>query len=569
MTYDLIVRNGTVIDGSGMARYRADVGVRHGRISRIGRLKGERAAREIDAEGHVVTPGFIDGHTHMDAQINWDPLGTSSCWHGVTSVVMGNCGFTLAPARASQRHLVVRNLERAEDISATAMAAGIDWTWETYPEYLEALEKLPKGINYAGYVGHSALRTWAMGERAFEEEATQDDLAVMERELRDALRAGAIGFTTSRTFNHQTSDDRPVASRLAAWSEVAALVGVMGDLGAGIFELAGEDVGRNEAKRDEYFDRLRRLAVDTGVPITFGVAAGRKPQGEHRALLDLLDRTAAEGGRMFGQAHAREFNVVLSFKTKVPFDALPEWHEFRSWPLDEQRVALADPAMRSRLLGAARDGAWPRSVGAEARKPEYDWIRVMDSPLPPYRSVQDIATERGIDPAECMLDLAAESNFEQFFLQPILNGDQDVVLEILKHPRCIPTFSDSGAHVSQLMDSSIPTHVLGHWTRARQAFTLEEAVSKLTSMPAGMWGFHDRGLLREGMRADICVFDPETVGPAMPAVEKDLPGGATRLTQRSVGIKATVVNGEAFIENGEHTGAYPGQVLRGPLAQRS
>ena len=463
---------------------------------------------------------------------------------------------------------MVRNLERAEDISAEAMAQGITWTWETYPEYLDALDRLPKGINYAGYVGHSALRTWAMGERAFEAEATPEDLEVMTRELREALQAGALGFTTSRTFNHQTSDDRPVASRLASWDEVRALVGVMGEAGAGIFELAGEDVGRDAERQDEYYGRLRQLAVETGVPFTFGVASGRKAHGEHRKLLELLDRTAAEGGIMFGQAHAREFNVVLSFKTQIPFDALAEWKEFRSWPLAEQRSALADPSLRAGLLDAARSGAWAKGVGAEARKPEYEWIRVMDSPLPPWRSVADIAAERGMDPAECMIDLAVQSDFGQFFLQPILNGDQDVVLEILRHPRCIPTFSDSGAHVSQLMDSSIPTHVLGHWVRDRQAFTLEEAVRKLTSMPAGMWGFHDRGLVREGMRADLCVFDPDTVAPAMPSVASDLPGGATRLVQKSVGIAATVVNGEVLTEGGEHTGAYPGQVLRGPLARR-
>ncbi|MEZ5232390.1 MAG: amidohydrolase family protein [Acidimicrobiales bacterium] len=286
MSYDLVVRNGTVIDGSGLARYRADVGVRHGRITAIGRIK-ERGRRELDADGHVVAPGFIDGHTHMDAQIAWDALGTSSCWHGVTSVVMGNCGFTLAPARADQRHLVVRNLERAEDISADAMAAGIDWTWETYPEYLDTLDRLPKGINYAGYVGHSALRTWAMGERAFEEAATEADLEVMARELRDALRAGAVGFTTSRTFNHQTSDDRPVASRMASWEEVAALVRVMGDLGAGIFEIAGEDVEPRPAAPGRLLrTAAHAVAVETGVPFTFGVASGRIPAGRARKMLE-------------------------------------------------------------------------------------------------------------------------------------------------------------------------------------------------------------------------------------------------------------------------------------------
>jgi N-acyl-D-aspartate/D-glutamate deacylase len=567
MGFDLVVRNGVVVDGTGGPRYRADLGVRHGRIARIGRIK-ERGRREVDAEGLVVAPGFIDGHTHMDAQIAWDPLGTCSCWHGVTSVVMGNCGFTLAPARATQRHLVVRNLERAEDISADAMAQGIEWTWETYPEYLDALERLPKGINYAGYVGHSALRTWAMGERAFEEPASEEDLAIMVRELRDALRAGAVGFTTSRSAAHQTSDDRPVASRLATWGEVVALVGTMGDLGGGVFELASENVREDEALAREYYGRLSDLAVATGVPITFGVFAERTPRGEHRRVLDVLDETAARGGRMFGQAHAREFNIVLSFKTQLPFDVLPEWKAVRSLPLEEQHRALRDPATRDKLLGAARSASWPKIVGAEARPPEYDWIRVMDGPTPPYRSIAELAAERGLDPAECMIDLALNSNFEQFFLQSILNGDPDIVVEIIRHPRCIPTFSDSGAHVSQLMDSSIPTHLHGYWARERQAFTLEQAVHKITLAPAIAWGFSDRGLLREGLAADLCIFDPDKIGPSMPEVAHDLPGGSVRLVQKATGIAATVVNGEVVLEDGEHTGAYPGQVLRGPLARR-
>lgn len=566
MQHDLVIRGGDVIDGSGLPRFRADVGIVGDRIATIGRIK-DKGAKEIDAEGRVVSPGFIDGHTHMDAQIAWDPLGTSSCWHGVTSVVMGNCGFTLAPAKADQRHLVVRNLERAEDISADAMAAGIEWTWETFAEYLDTLERLPKGINYGGYVGHSALRTWAMGERAFEEAGDAADLEVMSTELRSALRAGALGFTTSRTFNHQTSDDRPVASRLATWDEVASLVGVMGDMGAGIFEIAGEDVGRSEAKQDDYYGRLKDLAVSTGVPITFGVASGRRGGPEYKKMLNLLDETAAAGGRMFGQAHAREFNVVLSFKTQIPFDALAEWKEFRSWPLEEQKHALRDPSMREKLVAAAKDGAWSKGVGAEARKPDYDWIRVMDGPMPPYRTVNEVAAERGVDPAECMIDLALESDFDQFFLQPILNGNQDIVLEIMKHPRCVVTFSDSGAHVSQLMDSSIPTHVLGHWSREREAFTLEEAVKMHTLEPSAAWGFHDRGIIREGMIADLNIFDPATIGPGMPAVAQDLPGGATRLTQKATGISATIVSGEVVIQDGEHTGALPGQVLRGPLAR--
>ena len=234
MAYDLLIKNGWVVDGSGLPRFRADVGVNDGRISAIGRLR-ESAKEVIDAEGRVVAPGFVDGHTHMDAQIFWDPIGTSSCFQGVTSVVMGNCGFTLAPCAKADRHLVIRNLQRAEDIAAEAMEAGIEWRWTTFPEFLDVLDSLPKGINYSGYMGHSALRTYVMGERAFDGPATEADLAAMERELRNALMAGAIGFTTSRSPSHETPDSKPVASRMASWDEVRRLVGVMGELNAGIF----------------------------------------------------------------------------------------------------------------------------------------------------------------------------------------------------------------------------------------------------------------------------------------------------------------------------------------------
>jgi N-acyl-D-aspartate/D-glutamate deacylase len=565
MQYDLVIRGGTLIDGSGLPRYRADVGIVHGRIAAIGRIRD--AAREVlDAEGHVVAPGFIDGHTHMDAQISWDPLGTCSCWHGVTSVVMGNCGFTLAPSRKHERELVVRNLERAEDISAEAMAAGIRWTWETFPEYLDTLERLPKGINYAGQIGHSALRTFAMGERAFEEAASPDDLERMARELRDALRAGAIGFTTSRTYNHQTSDDRPVASRLATWDEVRALVGVMGEMNAGIFEIANEDAVAGEPLR-EYHGRLLQLALESGRPITWGVGCGRRDPDRWRPWMALADETARRGGRMFAQVHAREFSVVLSFKTRLPFDGLPLWKELRAKPLEEQRRVLLDPQARRRLVEIAHTADYGRAIGAEARRPDYDWLWVLERPGAQHRSVAELAQERGSDPVETLIDLALERNFDQFFLQPFANEDSYAVLQMMKHPRSVVTFSDSGAHVSQLMDSSIPTHVLSTWVRERQALTLEEAVRMLSFDLASAWGFADRGLVREGLAADLVVFDPDTVAPAMPEVDTDLPGGARRLTQRATGIAATVVNGQVLLRDGEPTGALPGQLLRGPLAR--
>ena len=306
-----MIRGGTVVDGSGLASYRADVAVRDSRIASIGRIR-ERGREEIDAEGCVVTPGFIDGHTHMDAQVFWDPLGRSSCYHGITTVVMGNCGFTLAPASLEQQALVVRNLERAEDISGAAMAQGISWTWATFAEYLDAVERRPLGINYAANIGHSALRTFVMGERAFDGPASDDELVAMERELRDALHAGAIGFTTSRSDQHETSDDRPVASRLASWDEVRHLVGVLGDLGTGIFQKTNEPAAQSpdSGVRDEYFARLRDLNLETGVPFTF--AAGGSP------TLAFIDETCAAGGRMFGLTHSRGVSVLTSFNER-PF----------------------------------------------------------------------------------------------------------------------------------------------------------------------------------------------------------------------------------------------------------
>jgi N-acyl-D-amino-acid deacylase len=570
MSYDLVIKNGTVVDGTGLPRYRADVGVRHGRIVTIGRIR-ERAREVIDAEGQVVAPGFIDGHTHMDAQVFWDPLGTSSCWHGITSVVMGNCGFTLAPCAKENKHLVVRNLQRAEDIPPAAMEAGIEWRWTTYPEFLDCLESLPKGINYAGYVGHSAIRTYVMGERAFEQAASEDDLKAMEREVRDAIRAGAIGFTTSRSPAHETPDGRYVASRMATWDEVRRLVGVMGELNAGLFEIAGEGVDRapNDPGLRDYHVRLRDLAVESGRPVTFGVFSRREVPDVWRKYLALLDETAGAGGRMFAQVHSRSLSALLSFKTQTPFDHLPVWKDVRALPLAEQRRQLRDPEMRRRLIAASGERDGRRPLGTEAKLADYDRLLVFDTVEGPHRTVAEVARERGQHPAETMIDLALAKDLEFFFLQPVANEDQDYALELMRHPRAVVTFSDSGAHVSQLMDASLQTHLLSHWVRRKQAFTLEQAVRMLTLVPATLWGFADRGLVREGMAADFVVFDPETIAAEMPEVVDDLPAGARRLVQRTRGIAATIVNGEVLLRDGKHTGALPGRLLRGPAARRA
>jgi len=569
MQYDLIIRNGTVIDGSGMPRYRADVGISHGKIATIGKIR-DRAKEVIDAEGHVVAPGFVDAHTHMDAQVFWDPLGTCSCWHGITSVVMGNCGFSLAPCSEKDKLLVMRNLERAEDIAPEAMEAGIKWSWTTFPEYLDAVDRLPKGINYAAYVGHSALRTYVMGERAFTEAGTPDDVEAMKREVRNAIRAGAIGFTTSRTRNHQTPDGQPVASRLATWEEVRQLVGVMGEMNAGIFEIAGEDTGLAPERIQEYLDRLKALAVDTGVPVTFGMFSNRKAPDYWRPFFTLADDTAAAGGRMFIQVHSRSLNVVLSFETVTPFDKLPVWREVRKLPLAEQEAKIRDPEVRRKLIEAVYETPRDRNrkVGPEPRAANFKWLFLMDQPNPPHRSIAEIAAAQNKDPVEVFIDAALEKHLKQFFLQPLANENQDHALEMIKHPNAVVTFSDSGAHVSQIMDSSLQTHLLSHWVREKQAVTLEEAVRMLSFVPASHWGLTGRGLLREGWAADVVVFDPETVAPTLPELTYDLPAGARRLKQKATGFMASVVNGEVVLRNTEHTGALPGQLLRGPLARR-
>jgi N-acyl-D-aspartate/D-glutamate deacylase len=566
---DLVIKGGTVVDGSGLPAYRADVGVKDGRITAMGRVR-ETAKETVDAEGLTVTPGFIDGHTHMDAQINWDPLGTCSCWHGVTTVMMGNCGFTLAPSHKDRRDLVVRNLERAEAISPDAMAKGINWSWETFPEYLDVVEALPKGINYGAYVGHSALRTWAMGERAFSEKATDDDLARMKTHVQESLRAGAIGFSTSRSMHHQTADDRPVASRLAAWDEVRALVKTLGEMGAGVFELAQEEVARkaDPEAREEYFNRVCNLAVESGVPITYGIF----PQGETRdgweGQLSVLDRAAARGGRVFGQSHTRGPTIILSFRTQLPFDRLPGWAAFRKQPHDEQLRQLRHPEVRQRLVAEATGATYAASVGAEARPPDFDTLYVFDRALPPYDSVAAVAQRRGMNPVEAMIDMAVAADFNLFFFQQTGRYSEDDVLKIMRHPRTVMTFSDSGAHVNQIIDASIQTLLLAYWVRQKQAFTLEEAIRMLTLSPAVCWGLADRGMVRPGMVADLNVIDMDALKPGLPKLVHDLPAGAERLILRASGFAATIVGGQVVLRNGVHTGALPGRLIRGPLAAR-
>ncbi len=573
MGLDLLIRNGTIVDGSGAARYRGDVGVRDGRIVEVGRV-GSVAERTIDADGLIVAPGFVDGHTHMDAQVAWDPIGSCSCWHGVTTVIMGNCGFALAPCKPEEREWFARCLTAVEDIPTEAMLTGIDWTWETFPEYLANVDRLPKAINYGAYIGHSALRMYVMGKRALSEVATEDDLARMAAAVREAMRAGAMGFSSSRSTTHVTPDDTPVASRIAEWSEVDRLVGAMAEVGAGIFQV-GPDISGGAAQR-AFLARLKRVALESGRPVMFGTIASRQGDDPNpwTYQLEYLDECAVAGARVWGQTTTRSINAIFSLKSYLPFDVLPAWRELRRLPLAEQKARLADPATRRALVAEEarmkpRDNVFQGGGAAttDPRRPDYGNLYAMKDVEWNDPTVAELAAARGQHPVEVMIDLAL-ANDNQVFVQPLVNERPDHVLGMLRHPRTLATFSDSGAHVCQEMGSSLQTHMLSYWVRAKQAFTLEQAVRKLSHDNAAAWGLADRGLIEAGYRADLVLFDAERVRPAMPTVEADLPGGARRLVQKAEGIAATIVNGVVTLENGQSTGRLPGVLLRGAGAAR-
>ncbi|PON15448.1 hypothetical protein C2W62_23795 [Candidatus Entotheonella serta] len=568
MGLDLLIRNATVIDGSGAPRYRSDVGVQNGRITELGRIR-TAAQRTIDADGLILAPGFIDGHTHMDAQVAWDPIGSCSCWHGVTSVIMGNCGFALAPCKPEDREWFARCLEAVEDIPTEAMMTGIDWTWETFPEYLANVERLPKGLNYGMYLGHSALRMYVMGERALSERATDDDLKRMRALVQEALRAGAMGFSSSIAHTHVTPSGSPVASRIGDWSEIEQLVGAMAELNAGIFQI-GPNISGGEAHRT-CLERLGQIAIDSGRPVMFGTLSTR--QGidplPWQSQVGAIDAAVASGGRVFGQTTTRPIIAIFSLKSYLPFDVLPAWQAVRSLPLEAQQQRFGDPEVRQQLV-AAEANMKPRdnvlqgggAATTDPRKPDYSNLYALRGVDLDDPTVEELAQASGRHPVEVMPDLMQE-NEDQLFVQLLVNESMDDVRGMLQHPRTLATFSDSGAHVCQEMGSSLQTHMLSYWVRDKQVFTLEEAIRMLTFDNASAWELPNRGLIRTGYAADLVLFDEARIKPMLPTVERDLPGGARRLVQKAEGIAATIVNGQVAIENGEPTGDFAGQVLKG------
>jgi N-acyl-D-amino-acid deacylase len=557
--HDLVIRGGTVVDGAGAPRHQADIGVAGGRIAEIGRIT-DRGAEEIDADGLFVTPGFIDNHTHLDAQICWDPLGPAAP-HGVTSVVMGNCGIAVAPCHdATEREIfIMPALEIAEDVHRPTIEAAVDWAWETFADYLSVLGRLPKGVNVGANVGHGALRSYAMGERAFDPGGpSHDDVTAMCAELESALRAGALGFTSmlpgSSLFSYYGDiDPREMDPRivcgLASAAEVAGIADVLGRAGRGAISLGG-------ARWDDAVE----LSARTGLPVALTFGNGR-PTAD--VTLESFDDAARRGARMIPAVSARPQTSVIGFRARLPFDLLPVWRELRSRPLDAQRAALLDPTERARLVDVARTAEYPKVHGLGARPPDWERLSILDRPLPPYPTVADRATELGADPYDVFLDLSLETDLHQLFSQPVTHDHtREGWLELMRHPRSVISQADTGAHTAQAADWVMPTWFLGYWVRQEEEFTWEEGVRMFTSDPASVWGgLGGRGVLRRGAPADLNVLDPDTVSPAVPDADEGLPGGGKRITCDAIGMVATVVGGAVTFRDGRHTGALPGTLL--------
>ncbi len=558
MAYDVVIKNGTVVDGTGQQPYRADVAIQGDRIAEVGKVT-DSAKRTIDAEGHIVTPGFVDIHTHLDAQIFWDPIASSSCWHGITSVVMGNCGVTFAPCKPQDREYLAHLMESVEDIPAASIMAGMPWQWETYGEYLKALDSVPKGMNVGGMVGHCAVRYWAMGAESLENKpASPDQIARMHDIVAEAIAGGALGFSTSRTILHRTPEGQPVPGTFADRNEIMGIAHALGELKRGLFEAApGIDSGRpDDIKRE--VDWMTEVSLATGRPVTFGLAQSRPHPTVFSSMLEQISASAARGAQIFAQSTTRGIGVLFGFVNRTPFDRAPSWRALRALKLEEKVAKLRNPEYRATMIQEAL-----------ADPPPIDFSQIFVLPQGEARydhradeSLAAHAQRLGVSPAEAFITLSIERDGKALFNYPFLNPNFDAVQTMLDHPRVVIGLGDSGAHVGQIMDSSLPTYFLKYWVKERQHFTLEQAIRKLTLDTAQLFGIQDRGVVRQGAYADLNVIDYDNLQLPPPTFVQDLPAGGSRYIQKSVGYKHTLVNGQTFMNGLEHTGVCAGQVLR-------
>ena len=557
MATDLVIRGGSVIDGTGSPAFTADIAVEDDRIVEIGKVDS-RGKKEIDADGQIVTPGFVDIHTHLDAQLAWDPIASSSCWHGVTSVVLGNCGVTFAPVSKDGATVLAEMMESVEDIPAESILNGLSWNWSSYGEYLDEVASLPKGVNVGGMVGHCAVRLAAMGERSLDETpATLEDIEVMVPMVKEAMDAGALGFSTSRTFLHKVPDGRFVPGTHATAEELLAFAEVMAQYKGTVFEAAAK-LGRDDSREEiKMYGDISRLA---GCPVTFGLTQVDIDPQLHLRILDYVEEENAVGADLHPQTTSKHIGVLLGLSARTPFDRADGWAEMTDLPLEEKIVRLTNLDTRDALIKAAEERleSLPLDWGKFYALPD-DPVR---HDLLPEDSIAAKAEKRGVSIPEQWIDEALELEGKRLFIFPVLNQQMDAAAEMLTRPYVTLGLADAGAHSKQIMDASQPTFFLTHWVREKEMFTLEEGIRRMTSDTADLFGIQNRGRLKEGSFADINIIDFEGMSLQYPEIVNDFPGGAGRFIQRSTGYSKTIVNGEVFMQDGEHSGVLKGKMLR-------
>ena len=531
MGYDVKITGGTIVDGTGAPGFAGDVGIKDGRVVALGKAAGE-AVQIIDAAGRIVAPGFVDVHTHYDAQILWDRMLSISPWHGVTTTVIGNCGFGVAPTRAEHRKLILQTLEKVEGMSLDALQAGLGeaWPFETFPQYLDTLERRGSAINVAALFGHTPLRLYVMGEASTERAATSREIAAMKRLVREAMEAGAIGFGTSMAVSHNGYGGKPVPSRQATVEEMHELVSVLGEIKRGLMQIT---IGREFSTK-----AMAEVSLKYRIPVTWtALLSYMYGPGGHRKQLALADEQRKSGALVIPQVSCRPLNFEFTFAEPFIFDVMKFMNELTvedARAPGARRRAYADPAWRRRFtadLSPLFQRWWDRTVIAWAPSAR----ELEEQPL------AEAAARFGKDPVDLALDLALANDLQARFRMAVMNFDESEVAELITDPNTLIALSDAGAHASQLCDACYSTYLLGHWVRGRRTFTVEQAVHNLTQRPAETFGITDRGVLAEGRPADVVVFDPATVGPGPLKRVYDLPAGADRLISEANGIDAVIV----------------------------
>ena len=570
MTYDLVIRGGNVADGRGGPIYEADIAVTDGKIAALGTVT-DPGREEIDASGHLVTPGFVDIHSHYDGQAIWDDRLLSSGWHGVTTTVMGNCGVGFAPVRPDDRDLLVGLMEGVEAIPAAVMREGLTWEWTSFPDYLDALERRPHDMDVCAYLPHSALRVFVMGQRAVRREtATGDDIAQMRQLAREAIRAGAIGFSTSKSFNHRTVSGDLIPSLGADGKELEGIAMGLKDEGRGVLQII---LNLSPDLRREEFELIRGMVARSGRPLSVTVLQRNRDPDGWREVMDMLDGAVADGLPMRAQITPRPLGTLFGLDTgRHPFSYHPSYRAIEDKPLAERVALMRDPGLRAKLLSEKPENDIPSLV---ARVQNFEYMFPFGDP-PNYAPLREDcvaarAEAQGRSPFEIVYDLMLEDHGHAMLFAPnsgIANYNFNACFELLNNPNTVVGLADGGAHVAHISDTSFPTYLLSYWGRDRPegALDLGKMVARLTTDPAEVVGLKDRGVLAPGFKADINVIDFDRLRVERPYMVHDLPKGAKRLLQKARGYTATIVAGQPVYREGEATGALPGTLVRGAQA---